>query len=78
MAVLSVALHDLGDCLGLALIWRFAKIAERKGDESYTFRYRRFSLIDALVMAITLIAGGLFALVRAVPRIVHPEPISVC
>jgi len=74
MAVLADALHDLGDSLALALTWRFAKVAEKKGDSSYTFGYRRFSLIGALVMAMTLIAGGLFVLVRAIPRIINPEP----
>jgi len=74
MAVLADALHDLGDSLALALTWRFTKIADKKGDSSYTFGYRRFSLIGALVMAMTLIAGGLFVLVRAIPRIIHPEP----
>ncbi|MBE0635565.1 cation transporter [Candidatus Bipolaricaulota bacterium] len=74
MAVLADALHDLGDSLALALTWRFAKVAEKKGDSSYTFGYRRFSLIGALVMAMTLIAGGLFVLVRAIPRVIDPEP----
>jgi cobalt-zinc-cadmium efflux system protein len=74
MAVLADALHDLGDSLALALTWRFAKVAEKKGDSSYTFGYRRFSLIGALVMAMSLIGGGLFVLVRAIPRIINPEP----
>lgn len=73
VAVLADALHDLGDSLALALTWRFAKMAEKKGDSSYTFGYRRFSLIGALVMATTLIAGGLFVLAQAIPRIIHPE-----
>jgi len=53
VAVLADALHDLGDSLALALTWRFTKVAEKKGDSSYTFGYRRFSLIGALVMAMT-------------------------
>ncbi len=73
MAVLADALHDFGDSLALAFTWRFAKVAEKKGDSSYTFGYRRFSLVGALVMAMTLLGGGLFVLVRAVPRIIHPE-----
>jgi len=74
VAVLADALHDLGDSLALALTWRFAKVSEKKGDAVYTFGYRRFSLLGALVMAITLIAGGLFVLAQAIPRIINPEP----
>jgi len=73
MAVLADALHDLGDSLALALTWRFAKVSEKKGDSSYTFGYRRFSLIGALVMAMTLIGGGIYVLIQAIPRIIHPE-----
>ncbi len=74
MAVLADALHDLGDSLALALTWRFAKVSEKKGDADYTFGYRRFSLLGALVMAIALFAGGLVVLFQAIPRIVNPEP----
>ena len=74
MAVLADALHDLGDSLALGLTWRFAKVSERKGDADYTFGYRRFSLLGALVMALALFAGGLVVLFQAVPRIVNPEP----
>jgi len=73
VAVLADALHDLGDSLALGFTWRFAKIAEKKGDADYTFGYRRFSLLGALVMAIVLFAGGLAVLFQAIPRIINPE-----
>ena len=73
MAVLADALHDLGDSLALGLTWRFAKVSEKKGDADYTFGYRRFSLLGALVMAIALFAGGLVVLFQAIPRIINPE-----
>ncbi len=74
MAVFADALHDLGDSLALGITWRFSKVSERKGDEAYTFGYRRFSLLGALVMAVMLFAGGLIVLIQAVPRIIHPQP----
>ena len=74
MAVLSDALHDLGDSVALGLSWRFARISKRSGDEVFTFGYRRFSLLGALVMSIVLFAGGLFVLFESIPRIASPEP----
>jgi Co/Zn/Cd efflux system component len=74
MAVLSDALHDLGDSVALALTWQFARISKRKGDEVFTFGYRRFSLLGALVMSIVLFAGGLVVVFESVPRIITPEP----
>ena len=73
MAILADALHDLGDSLALGLTWRFANVSKKKGDADYTFGYRRFSLLGALVMAIVLLAGGLTVLFQAIPRIINPE-----
>jgi len=73
MAVLSDALHDLGDSIALGLSWHFARISTRQGDETFTFGYRRFSLLGALVMSIVLFAGGLVVLFEAIPRILRPE-----
>jgi len=73
MAVLSDALHDLGDCIALALGWHFQRVSRRSGDEIYTFGYRRFSLLSALVMSILLIGGGGIVLWKAIPRLVSPQ-----
>jgi len=74
VAVLSDALHDFGDSVALGLTWHFARVSERKGDETFTFGYRRFSLLGALVMSVVLFAGGLVVLFEAIPRLLSPEP----
>ena len=73
MAVLSDALHDLGDSVALGLTWHFARVSKQRGDETFTFGYRRFSLLGALVMSIALFAGGVVVLFQAIPRIFTPE-----
>ena len=73
LAVLSDALHDLGDSIALGLTWHFSRVSERKGDEVFTFGYRRFSLLGALVMSLVLFAGGFVVLFQAVPRLMSPE-----
>jgi cobalt-zinc-cadmium efflux system protein len=45
----------------------------KKGDVLYSYGYRRFSLLGALISATVLIAGSLFILIHAVPRIFHPQ-----
>lgn len=74
MAVLSDALHDLGDCVALGLGWHFQRVSRRAGDEVYTFGYRRFSLLSALVMSLFLLGGGVVVLIKSVPRLFSPEP----
>ncbi len=73
VAVLSDALHDLGDCLALALGWHFQRVSRRSGDEVYTFGYRRFSLLSALVMSLLLLGGGAAVVWRSIPRLFSPE-----
>jgi cobalt-zinc-cadmium efflux system protein len=73
VAVLSDALHDFGDSVALGLTWHFARVSKRKGDETFTFGYRRFSILGALVMSFVLFAGGLVVLFEAIPRLFSPE-----
>jgi cobalt-zinc-cadmium efflux system protein len=73
VAVLSDALHDFGDSIALGLTWHFARVSERKGDETFTFGYRRFSLLGALIMSFILFAGGFVVLFEAIPRLLSPE-----
>ncbi len=73
IAILSDALHDLGDCLSLGLAWYFQRISTKGSDTSYSYGYRRFSLMGAIINCIVLTVGSIFILIEAIPRIFHPE-----
>lgn len=73
VAILSDALHDLGDSLSLGLAWYFQKVSGKKSDEKFTYGYKRFSLLGAMINAIILIVGSIFILLEAIPRLLHPE-----
>ena len=74
LAILSDAIHDLGDSLSLGLSWYLAKVSDRGNDHKYSYGYRRYSLLGALINTIVLIVGSVFVLTRAIPRLLHPEP----
>jgi cobalt-zinc-cadmium efflux system protein len=74
LAILSDALHDLGDSLSLGLAWYFQKISGRGRDATYSYGYKRFSLLGAIVNSIILVIGSVFIIREAVPRIAAPEP----
>ncbi|WP_242920212.1 cation diffusion facilitator family transporter [Pontibacter liquoris] len=76
MAILSDALHDLGDSLSLGLAWYFEKLARRGRDQHYTFGYKRFSLLGAVINSVVLLVGSIVVLYNAIPRIFHPEPVN--
>ena len=77
VAILSDALHDLGDTLSLALAWYFQKISRKGRDSIFSYGYKRFSLLGAIINSIILLVGSIFILIEAIPRLVHPEPSDV-
>lgn len=74
MAILSDALHDLGDSLSLALAWYFQKLSDRTKDKTFSFGYKRFSLVGAVFNSMVLLVGSIFILNETIPRIFNPEP----
>ncbi len=74
LAILSDSLHDLGDSLSLGLSWYLEGYSEKKMDSRYSYGYRRFSLLGALVSTMVLIIGSLIILSQAIPRLFDPEP----
>lgn len=75
MAILSDALHDLGDSLSLGLAWYFERLATKGRDANYSYGYKRFSLMGAVINSVILLVGAVFVLTVAVPRLLHPEAV---
>ena len=71
-AILADAIHDLGDSFTLGLSWYFEKLSNKKPDDVFSYGYRRFSLLGALISAIVLVVSSLFLLKESIPRIFHP------
>ncbi|MDX5435678.1 MAG: cation diffusion facilitator family transporter [Pontibacter sp.] len=76
VAILSDALHDLGDSLSLGLAWYFEKLSKRGSDAKFTFGYKRFSLLGAVINSVILLVGSIIILSEAIPRIWNPEPVD--
>lgn len=74
-AILSDALHDFGDSLALALGWYLEKVSNKKGDAKFSFGYRRFSLLAALINSVILIAGSIWILTEVIPRLMNPQSV---
>jgi cobalt-zinc-cadmium efflux system protein len=73
-AILADAVHDLGDSIALAQAWYFEKLTERDSNNRYTYGFRRFSLLGALISTLVLLLSSFYILSEAVPRILQPEP----
>ena len=55
LALLSDALHNLGDVLGLAMAWGAAVIAQWPATERHTYGWRRATLLSPLANAVLLV-----------------------
>jgi cobalt-zinc-cadmium efflux system protein len=73
VAILSDALHDLGDSFSLALAWYFQKVSKKKRDSEYSYGYRRFSLLGALINSVVLLVGSFFVISESLRRLASPE-----
>ncbi len=73
VAIISDALHDLGDSISLGLSWYLDSKSKQKANKSFTFGYRRFSLLGAFINSIVLIIGSVFVINEAVERLLNPE-----
>jgi len=47
LAILSDALHDLGDSLSLGIAWYLERYSQKGRDAQFSYGYRRFSLVGA-------------------------------
>lgn len=75
VAILSDALHDLGDSIALFTAYIAEKQSERSPDKKRTFGYARISVFSALFSAVILIVGSIFILIEAIQRLFSPEPV---
>ncbi|QDK38089.1 cation diffusion facilitator family transporter [Bdellovibrio sp. NC01] len=73
VAILSDALHDFGDALAMVLAITMEKVSHRSSDEHFSYGYRRFSVLGAVITGLILIAGSIFILIEAIPRLIHPQ-----
>ncbi len=75
MAILSDAVHDLGDTVAIGSALWLEKVAEKGSDNRYTYGYRRFSTLGALLTSLILFAGSIIILKEAIPRLLQPQEV---
>lgn len=73
VAIISDAVHDLGDSLSLGTAWYLQKKSSQGSNAKFSFGYKRFSLLGALINSLVLIAGSVFVITEAVKRLLEPE-----
>ena len=75
-AIISDAIHDLGDCGAIGLAFFFEKFSRKKPDKKYTYGYKRYSLLSAIITSLILVIGSVAIIFGSIQRIKNPEEIK--
>lgn len=75
-AILSDAVHDLGDAFSIGLAYFFEKISNKGASDQYSYGYRRFSLLGAFVTSVLLIIGAVLIIIQTIPVLFNPQPVN--
>lgn len=73
VAIVSDAVHDLGDSLSLGTAWYLQKRSNKEATHDFSYGYKRLSLLAALINSVVLIAGSIYVITEAIDRLIHPE-----
>ncbi len=76
IAILSDAVHDIGDCLSLGVSWVLQKKSSKARDDKYSYGYRRYSLLGSIFLSGILFVSSVFVLVKACGRVLSPESVD--
>lgn len=75
LALLSDAVHKLGDCFSLVLAYVANRVGKKKANYRNTFGYKRIEILAALFNALLLVGICVFLVIEAYERFMNPEPI---
>jgi len=72
-AIMADAIHDLGDSFSIGVAWGLNKLSNKPASNRFSYGYKRFSLLGALINGLVLTVGSIFILIEAIPRLFAPE-----
>lgn len=76
LALLSDALHNMGDTIAIFIAYLANLISKRRSTIKKTFGYKRIEILAALLNAIVLIVIVVYLFIEAYQRLQDPEPIK--
>ena len=76
VAIISDAVHDIGDAVGIGVSYFLEKKSKKQPDEKYTYGYARYSVIGSVITTLILLFGSAVVIYNAVLRIIEPTEIN--
>lgn len=76
IAILTDALHDAGDATSLGISWLLQRLSRKGRTATFTYGYRRFSTLGALITGSVLIVGLIAILWQSLSRLREPGEVN--
>lgn len=75
VAIISDAVHDLGDATSIGVAFFLEKKSKKQPDEKYTYGYSRYSVVGSLFTTLILLLGSILVVYNAVLRMITPNEV---
>ena len=76
VAIMSDAVHDIGDAASIGFSYFLEKKSRRQPDKSYTYGYARYSVLGGVITTFVLLFGSAAVIINAIERIINPTAIN--
>ena len=76
IAIISDAVHDIGDATSIGISYFLEKKSKKQPDETHTYGYARYSVIGSVITTVILLLGSVVVIYNAVVRIFNPVEIN--
>lgn len=76
VAIISDAIHDLGDAASIGISYFLEKKSKKQPDNTYTYGYTRYSVLGSVITTVILLVGSILVIINAIKRLVNPVNIN--
>ncbi|WP_099290607.1 cation diffusion facilitator family transporter [Butyricimonas sp. Marseille-P3923] len=68
--------HDFGDAFSIGVSFFLERYSKKRRTRTFTYGYKRFSTLGALINSIVLLVGSVFVFMETIPRLFHPAEVN--
>jgi cobalt-zinc-cadmium efflux system protein len=68
LAIISNAIHDVGDTFSIGISWILQKISKKGRDATFSFGYKRFVILGSILNSVVLLVGSSVVIIHSITR----------
>ena len=76
IAIISDAIHDIGDALSIGIAFFLEKKSKQQPDNTYTYWYARYSILGGLITTCILLVGSVIVIYNSIESMFNPRLIN--